>query len=221
VKKNLFICPKCGSEKVTYKKIYEIHKDLNTSEVLFDGTLTSDYSVKCRICDYETEDLSELNEEQVVIDNQGNVIWRKGNIQIPITPEYEELVDLELRLREIITADLEKVFGGNWLNSQIFPDILENATEHKEKQEQGWASVEKKGLPLVHYFDFSDYTRIITRRDNWEKVFKARYKDKEKVSVLLNDLNKLRNEIAHGRELTKKERTRFRYLVDELKGVLS
>jgi hypothetical protein len=63
-------------------------------------------------------------------------------------------------------------FGDDWLRRQL-PDGMLEAWESKK------ASGFEKGdedQPLIAYADFTDYIKIIERRDNWARVFKAIFK---------------------------------------------
>ena len=70
----------------------------------------------------------------------------------------------------------------------------------------------RKDLPFIFYVDFTDYVKIITRKDNWKQVFK----NKEAISVKLRELEPIRNAIAHFRELSHRELEKLKLLSDEI-----
>lgn len=73
------------------------------------------------------------------------------------------------------------------------------------KNEKQWPWRTSKAYRPIYYIDFTDYVKIITRRDNWAEIFQSIFKDKEMVSVKLRELEPIRNSIAHFRKLNRKE----------------
>jgi RecG-like helicase len=128
---------------------------------------------------------------------------------------YQILQKLETKLREYIQTKLETV-SKNWWKERVPKDVQEKAELRKTKNEKQWPWHTSKALPLIFYVDFTDYVKIITRRDNWRHVFKEIFKDKEAISVKLRGLEPLRNAIAHFRELSRKEVEKLRLLSEEI-----
>ena len=57
--------------------------------------------------------------------------------------------------------------------------------------------------------DFTDYMKIIIRKDNWKQVFVTFFKDRGIISAKLKELEPIRNAIAHFRELSKDEQKKL------------
>ena len=80
---------------------------------------------------------------------------------------YGLIYRLETHLRRFIDGQMTIHFGPLWVKrrtpSGIYP-------EWKRKQQHDIDSG-KPAQPLVAYADFTDYSRIICRRDNWDEVF--------------------------------------------------
>lgn len=128
---------------------------------------------------------------------------------------YQVLKELETRMREFIAESLQKVTR-NWWKERIPSDITERAKSNHEKNESPWPWVTSEEKPLIHYIDFAHYTKIIQRKDNWEQVFQTVFKDKEVISSKLKELESIRNNIAHSRNLSAQEATVLRIYADQI-----
>jgi len=117
------------------------------------------------------------------------------------------LEDLENLLRNCIKSSLENK-SKNWWLERIPPDVRERAEERRQKDES------KKEQVL--YLDFGDYTKIITRRDNWRDVFSQIFGDLDAIKVKLKELTNIRNSIAHNRQLTTEQKEKFALLSREI-----
>jgi hypothetical protein len=71
-------------------------------------------------------------------------------------------------------------------------------------------------MHTLHFIDFSDYSKIILRKDNWRSCFKNIFKDEQITGSKIKELEPLRNSIAHGRELTKRQEDKLVMLTEEL-----
>ena len=133
---------------------------------------------------------------------------------------YKVLQKLETKLRECIQTQLEAI-SKNWWKEKIPNDVQEKAELRKIKNEKQWPWHISKYLPLIFYVDFTDYAKIITRRDNWKQVFKGIFKDREAISVKLRELEPIRNAIAHFRELSPRELDKLKLLSEEIISCIS
>ena len=133
---------------------------------------------------------------------------------------YKILQKLETKLRECIQTQLETV-SKNWWKERIPKDVQEKAELRKTKNEKQWPWHTTKDLPFVFYIDFTDYVKIITKRDNWKQVFKEIFKERETISVKLRELEPIRNAIAHFRELNRRELDKLKLLSEEIISCIS
>ena len=89
-------------------------------------------------------------------------------------------------------------FGDDWLLRQLPGGMLESWEQKKasaiEKNEQE--------QPLIAYADFTDYIKIIERRDNWTRVFKAIFKRQSDVQESFFRLFPVRICTMHARLIT-------------------
>ena len=64
---------------------------------------------------------------------------------------------------------------------------------------------------MLRGIDFTDYAKIITRRDNWNNVFKDVFHNREELLSKLKELEPIRNAIMHSRNLNSKQIQRLQY----------
>jgi hypothetical protein len=58
---------------------------------------------------------------------------------------------------------------------------------------------------ILHYADFTDYEKIITRKDNWSEVFASRFVNMVDVQVSFQRLYVARNCTMHMRPIAKED----------------
>ena len=133
---------------------------------------------------------------------------------------YRLMRRVEESLRESISDRLSAV-SGNWWKERIPPDVHDEAQERKAQDESPWPWMEGKHYPAHYYMNFSEYSKVITKRDNWREAFALVFRDEEWVRVVLKDLEKIRNDIAHNRDLSERQLTVLKLYSDDLARVLS
>jgi len=153
----------------------------------------------------------ETQEEEALPPKKEQERGRKTAVGKP----YEELMQLEMGLRRFVQSKLEATTL-NWWKECIPDDVKRTAEERKANNETLWPWYTQKNLHSIHYVDFPDYVKIITRRDNWNQVFELVFKDKEIVSAKLRELEPIRNSIAHSRELSAEEGDKLRIYAREI-----
>jgi hypothetical protein len=118
---------------------------------------------------------------------------------------YAKIFRLEIRLRKIVSALIEKRHGNrHWWKCYVSEAIHKKCTERFEE----WSSYQ--GVPtqatqenLVDFPTLSELKSIILEESNWEKVFKDHFKNKKIFGSILNLLEPIRNDIAHARLLSR------------------
>jgi len=128
----------------------------------------------------------------------------------------ELLKDFESELRLFIQNGLEETVGKNWWRQAVPPDVQEKCKERKGKRQKlPW--MDEKDYQLICYADFDDYFKIITRRDNWRRIFSGFFIDEAWIKTkLLLELSPIRNDIAHNRELTPESIQKLRLSTKEI-----
>ena len=142
---------------------------------------------------------------------------KKPSQKIPYPPQepYKILKELETKMRDCIQVKLGSL-SKNWWKEKVPKDVKDRAESRKNKNEKQYPWHKEKSLPLVFYIDFTDYIKIILRRDNWKDKFQKVFKDKEIVSAKLRELEPIRNAIAHSRELNKTEFNKLKLYSEDL-----
>jgi len=110
-------------------------------------------------------------------------------------------------------AALSKVTP-DWWKERIPPDVRENAEKRKKKDDANSGT----GLHPIHYVDFPDYDKIISRKDNWVQLFKPFFGDQLIISAKFRELDPIRNAIAHPRPLNNRQITKLRLYSAEIIG---
>ncbi len=129
--------------------------------------------------------------------------------------EYTQLKDLEQGLRDTIVDVLSRL-SGNWWEERIPEDVRLNAERRLQANASPWPWHALKAEHPVSFIDFPDYMKIITRKDNWREAFLAIFKDLESVRTKLRELEPIRNNIAHSRDLTVLQKEKLRLYSLEL-----
>ena len=118
---------------------------------------------------------------------------------------HHTLRKFETNMREFIENKLKETAGNNWWKQRIPPDVRSKCEDRKEKREVSYPWMTKKEYPLLCYADFTDYAKIILRTDNWKEIFKNVFQDKAWIKTKLRELEPIRNDIAHNREIPEED----------------
>lgn len=119
---------------------------------------------------------------------------------------YSILYQLENGLRIFMEKKLREVFDANWWERGVTPnDIRERADARKAS--------EQSNLSLINYTEFGDLGRIIV--NNW-KIFEPVFKTQKGVISRLEELEPLRNKIAHSRLLSNHELEKLNLFFKEI-----
>jgi hypothetical protein len=133
---------------------------------------------------------------------------------------YLQLQQLEESLRILIETKLAKM-SNNWWKERIPEDVQLRAEERKKISTSLYPWNEKADLDLIHYVDFTDYLKIIQRKDNWKDVFAKYFKDIAILSSRLKELEPIRNSIAHFRPIRKTQATKLVLYTKEILDCIS
>ena len=111
---------------------------------------------------------------------------------------HDWLQRLETQLRRFIDEAMTTAFGPDWARHRLPKDIYDAWQDTKRKVEQG----DRPELPLIAYADFTDYERVICKRDNWREVFAPTFGRIEDVRESLQRLSPIRVCTMHARPIT-------------------
>ena len=111
---------------------------------------------------------------------------------------HDWLQRLESQLRCFIDTEMTLAFGPDWPRHQLPNGKYKQWKDKKDKAVCPGAPAH----PLVAYADFTDYALIITRRDNWQRVFGDRFKRPEDIRESLQRLHPVRVDTMHARPIS-------------------
>lgn len=130
------------------------------------------------------------------------------------------MFELENLLRLFIQERLEEKFKeeGGWIKR--IPKRVIKKCEKRAKREK--ESYQELGSDfLIDYADFGDLKRIILLKENWSKTFQEYFRNEAEIAIKLEELEPIRNTIAHNRSLSDKELNRLEVFSDDIKRCIS
>jgi hypothetical protein len=110
---------------------------------------------------------------------------------------YRYFLELERKVREFIDRVMTEAFGPDWIKYQT--NNMLGSWEGKRQAAIKGGEVEQ---PLIAYADFTDYIRIIERKDNWATVFKKFFGRTADIQESFLRLFTVRNGTMHSRFIT-------------------
>jgi len=125
------------------------------------------------------------------------------------------LYKIETGLREFIIDSLQNVVGTRWYKERLPGDILQKYKDGlKAEKTAKWTQL----IPHhpLYYVDFPDIKKIIVRRDNWREVFSKTFYRESIVEGTLEELEPIRNKIAHSRKISSKDVTILKAAYDKI-----
>lgn len=132
------------------------------------------------------------------------------------TRAYRILFALENRLRVFIRQRLEEKFKeeGGW-TKRIPKDVIKKCEKRASKEKEGYQELGSDFL--MDYADFSDLKRIILQEENWSNAFRECFRNEIEIAAKLEELEPIRNTIAHNRTISQKELRRLEIFSDDIK----
>ena len=127
---------------------------------------------------------------------------------------YLRLKNLEEKIRKFIEEELSESTP-QWWKQRIPGDVKGDAEDRKQKDEKrkNWNFEEHS---LISYIDFTDYEKIIARKDNWKDIFQDIFHDKDAISAKLKAIEPIRNAISHTRNLDVRETEQLAFYSEEI-----
>jgi len=133
---------------------------------------------------------------------------------VPMTSAYKILFKLENHLRRFIEKKLKESLGINYWVDGISQGLRDKVDKFKtEESNYPWKISDTKSN--MEYLQFQDLARIIK---NKQEIFQPIFSDIAQIELRLNELENIRNAIAHTRTLSSESITRLeQYNQDLLK----
>lgn len=120
------------------------------------------------------------------------------------------ITSLERAIRSLVRAKLSRT--PNWWIDRIPEQTRRNAEQRKAKEESLYPSLSAPEDALS-FVSFTDYDDIIL--SNWN-LFSGVFKEKEWISIQLKELEPLRNNLMHSRQLTEHGLEKLRVISREV-----
>lgn len=114
---------------------------------------------------------------------------------------YKWLRALERAVRDALDRVMTDTFGSNWPSVRLPNGMVDDWQAKRERAQ----AAGRPDLALVEFADFSDYSRIILRRDNWKEVFSKLWAREADVRESFQRLQYIRIETMHSRILLKQD----------------
>ena len=137
---------------------------------------------------------------------------------------YERLHALENELRTFIFKKLMLKLGCSWWGNAVPEAVRQkkwnSPKELKEKELNSKICDSETMLQLIHYTNFGDLKKIIEDEKNWNAIFKFIFED-QKVIYKLEELEPIRNKIAHNRYLTEENEAALKFYYGQLHRFVS
>jgi hypothetical protein len=130
---------------------------------------------------------------------------------------YGKLYRIEVAIRELIVELLARVDGPRWYRKRL-PEPVWKASLDKLRRERSSRWTQMVPLHPIYYTNFSDLQQIVERQDNWRDAFQTVFGRKEVVSGTLQELDPIRNRIAHNRRATRTDLSILVAAEDKLKA---
>ena len=114
---------------------------------------------------------------------------------------YDQLLRFELHLRAFLDRIMTATFGADWPRERAPKDVYENWVSRRERAVKSG----ENPRALIAYADFSDYEKIILRKDNWRDIFAKFFVRVENIRESLQRLYPVRHCTMHARPVTQED----------------
>ena len=126
---------------------------------------------------------------------------------------HRKLTSFEIAVRNFIKDQMQANYGQTWIRERISGSMRDAWINKKAKAKEA-------GEPerhLIDYADFTDYVQIISRKDNWNDMFKPIFKRESSIQESFQRLHPIRICTMHARPITQDDEL---YLYVETKRIL-
>jgi hypothetical protein len=152
------------------------------------------------------------------------VVSRIEGWQAPPAPISERPTDalqtLERALRRCIEEKLSRLTD-EWWTTLVPTKVRLHAERRMASRERVWPWLNDSERRPIEYLDFPDYARIILEEQNWQRAFSTVFVDRDALKVKLHELEPIRNDLAHSRQITTANADRLRLYAYELASRVS
>lgn len=148
-------------------------------------------------------------------DSEGRVkeILKEDGSGPELSP-YDSIKLLEQKFRELIVNILS--VEDKWWNTRIPAGVYKSVKEKMEKYEESKKYVNLPKRDMIEQIDFAHIREIIRQSNNWNDFFKKIFNDKEIFESKLKELERIRNDIMHSKEITSNDKEKIKIYFDDL-----
>jgi len=176
--------------------------------------------LSCELLHPKTTGLEITNVTYTVLISDDNPLtpepYRSKNVQYDPTTECARslLYTLENALRYFVATKINE----NQAVAVIDSDFIKDWEHAKHKE----ALPPRKPLDsnIIFYSSFEQLRRIITQNNNWDKIFKTYFGRQTSVISRLNELDEIRDTLAHNRIISQFDYNSFKSLFDVIMGCI-
>lgn len=135
------------------------------------------------------------------------VVGRLGAFQpapapAPRPPPYPNaLRELERGIRRCVETRLGAL-DVDWWHQRVPLEIRRRAEHRKASRERVWPWLEGGDPPVIEYLSFPDYAETMLEPRNWAEAFMSVFLDQDALRVKLRELEVVRNDLFHARNLS-------------------
>ena len=133
----------------------------------------------------------------------------------PTEQSSDALRNLERELRRCIEGRLSRLTA-NWWTERVPEEVRSRAERRMSLREHVWPWLEGGENSPIEYLDFPDYARVLLDPQNWQQAFSTVFVDMDALRVKLRELEPIRNDVAHSRQITAANSDRLRLYAREL-----
>lgn len=119
------------------------------------------------------------------------------------TRAFRLLSLFERKFREYVHDVMTGRYGPGWETGRA-PENGKVCEKWVQKRDTAAKNGEEP-LDLIHYADFTDYAKLVRRKDNWKDLFSAVFRDEEELGVAFRRIEKIRIVAMHNRTVTKSD----------------
>jgi hypothetical protein len=132
---------------------------------------------------------------------------------------YEILFRLENHLRQFIEKNMRLRYGSDWWNSGHFPVKVKDNVDKLIHEEHSLRWQVSETNNDIEYLQFGHIGNIIFK--NWKDCFEQFFHDQTKITSKLDELEKIRNSIAHTRMLSQEGSKRLKMYSQEIENMMN
>jgi uncharacterized protein YwbE len=140
-------------------------------------------------------------------------ILKENSSGFELSP-YDSIKLLEQKFRELIVNILS--VEDRWWNTRIPGSVYKSVKEKMERYEESKKYVNMPKRDMIEQIDFAHIREIIRQSNNWNEFFKKVFDDKEIFESKLKELERIRNDVMHSKDITSDDKEKIKIYFNDL-----